>query len=423
MEFYLISVFIVGYFFIAVEHQLKTSKAATALITGVLCWTVYIVSHPAKHVISHKLSMHLCEISEILFFLIGAMTIVEIIDTYDGFRVISDKIKTRKKRSLLWIIASITFALSPILDNLTATIVIISLLRKIIPKAEDRLFYAGITVIAANAGGAWSPLGDVTTTMLWIGGQISAVSIIKNLFLPSIICLLVPVIIVSLKLKGEIQDNVNASSLKDTDNARRNLVFIIGVASFLFVPLFKHFTQLPAFMGMLLSLGVIWIITELLHQKDEDLDRFSVTNIIAKIDMSSILFFLGILISIAALESAGVLKQLAAFLDRTIDNQTIVIMLVGLISSVVDNVPLVSAAQGMYGLEIYPKDHYFWNFLAYSTGTGGSALIIGSAAGIAAMGRENINFFWYVKNISWIALIGFFSGALAFILQTRIFES
>lgn len=418
-----IIIFILGYFAIALEHSIKINKAASALVTGVVCWTIYILFASDKHVVTEQLMEQLGEVSGILFFLLGAMTIVELIDAHDGFQVITDRIKTKSAVRLLWIIAGITFFLSAILDNLTTTIVIVSLLRKLIADKNQRLFFAGITIIAANAGGAWSPLGDVTTTMLWIGGQITAFNIIKELFVPSVFCLLVPLILVSFRMRGTIQpaESKVKQNLSNTVY-ERNFVFLLGIGVLIFVPVFKTITHLPPFMGILLGLGLMWIITEIIHsQKDtEDKDTLTVAYALRKIDSPSILFFLGILISISALQATGQLTLLSQWLSNTIQNDTIIVTSIGLLSAVVDNVPLVAAAQGMYGLDQYPADHFFWEFLAYATGTGGSALIIGSAAGVAAMGMEKITFFWYLKRISWLALIGYFAGIAIYLLQYRL---
>jgi Na+/H+ antiporter NhaD/arsenite permease-like protein len=375
------------------------------------------MNQPDAHVVTHELMEHLGEIAGILFFLLGAMTVVELIDAHDGFQIITEKIKTKKVKQLLWIIAALAFFLSAVLDNLTTTIVIVSLLRKIIADREQRLFFTGITVIAANAGGAWSPLGDVTTTMLWIGGQITPLHIMSKLFLPSVFCLLVPLIFVSFRLKGNVQTPENEDVKLTTTAFERALVLSIGLGILLFVPIFKSITHLPPFMAMLLGLGFIWTITELIHKgkSNEDKDFLTVTYALRKVDTPSILFFLGILISISALQTSGQLAQAAIWLTQNIGNDSIIILSIGLLSAIVDNVPLVAAVQGMYSLEQYPTDHFFWEFLAYATGTGGSVLIIGSAAGVAAMGMENIDFFWYFKRISWLALLGYFAGALVYI--------
>ena len=420
----IIAIFILGYIAIATEHSIKINKAATALITGVLSWSVYILFSPDKLFVGEELTKHMGDLSGILFFLLGAMTIVELIDAHDGFDIITTRIKQTDKRKLLWIVAFITFFLSAVLDNLTTTIVIISLLRKLIRDDNDRLFFAGIVVVAANAGGAWSPIGDVTTTMLWIGGQISASHIIIKLILPSLICLLIPLLYLSFKLKGkvvrpDVVENTNTQALSDK---HQSIVFFSGVIILVLVPVFKTITHLPPFMGILFGLGILWIITEILHKEknEEDKHALSVVHALRKIDAPSILFFLGILVSISALQSVGVLAHLAQWLTIKIHNETTIVIAIGLLSSVIDNVPLVAAVQGMYNLNQYPTDHYFWEFLAYAAGTGGSALIIGSAAGIAAMGMEKISFLWYLKTISLLALLGYFAGAITYILQHQI---
>lgn len=418
----IIIIFVLGYAAIALEHSIKINKAATALVTGVLCWTVYILFSPDKHIVSDELTHHLGEFSGILFFLIDAMTIVELIDLHDGFDIITKRISQTDIRKLLWIIAFITFFLSAILDNLTSTIVIISLLRKLIQNQKDRLFFAGIVVVAANAGGAWSPIGDVTTTMLWIGGQITAVNIIAKLILPSLICIAVPLIFLSFKLKGKIERPVIDINDKPISGKQQSIVFFSGVIILVLVPVFKTLTHLPPYMGILIGLGILWIITEIIHGKkdEEDKNNLSVVSALRKIDTPSILFFLGILMSISALQSIGILNQLSLWLTVTFHNDNMVIILIGLLSSIVDNVPLVAAVQGMYDLNQYPTDHYFWEFLAYCAGTGGSVLIIGSAAGVAAMGMEKINFFWYLRKISFLALLGYLAGAITYILQHQI---
>ena len=373
--------------------------------------------------VTEELTEHLGELSGILFFLLGAMTIVELIDAYDGFDIITTRITQTDRRKLLWIIAFITFFLSAILDNLTTTIVIISLIKKLIDDENDRLFFAGMVVVAANAGGAWSPIGDVTTTMLWIGGQISASNIILKLILPSLACILIPLAILSFKLKGNINRPAEVVST-DAQVSKRHqtIIFSSGILILIMVPVFKTVTHLPPYMGILLGLGILWIITEILRgdKDEEDKHIYSVVHALRKIDTPSILFFLGILISIASLQSAGVLSQLSAWMTRVIANDTAVVLSIGLLSAIVDNVPLVAAAQGMYDLNQYPIDHYFWEFLAYATGTGGSALIIGSAAGVAAMGLEKISFMWYFKRITFLALIGYFAGAAVYILQHQL---
>lgn len=413
-------IFILGYAAIAMEHSIRINKAATALITGVLCWTVFALFSSDQHSPAHLLTDNLGEVAGILFFLMGAMTIVELIDAHDGFEVITSRIHTTSKRKLVWIVGFLAFFLSAVLDNLTTTIVLVSLLRIIVPDKKDRLLFAGLVIIAANAGGAWSPIGDVTTTMLWIGGQITAGSIIVQTFLPSLVCFLVPAFIISRQVQGNAERPEDPVLIVNTSSSReRNTVFWIGLGSLLFVPVFKTVTHLPPYMGVLLGLGVMWVITEMIHSvKDEaEKGQLSVNHALRKIDTPSILFFLGILLSIAALQATGMLTDLATGLSNLIGNIKIITLCIGLLSAIVDNVPLVAAAQGMYGLEQYPTGHFFWEFLAYCAGTGGSCLIIGSAAGVAAMGLEKIEFFWYLKKIGWLALIGYLAGAAVFILQ------
>lgn len=422
----IIAIFVLGYAAIATEHSIKINKSASALLTGVLCWTVFILFSNDKHLVNHELLEHLGELSGILFFLMGAMTIVELVDAHDGFDIITNKINQTDKRKLLWIISFITFFLSAILDNLTTTIVIVSLLRKLVKDEKERLFFAGIVVIAANSGGAWSPIGDVTTTMLWIGNQITTVNIILKVFLPSVISLAVPLIYLSFVLKGNMPKPVSKTADKGAHvltQKNQLTVLIGGITALVFVPVFKTFTHLPPFMGMLFSLGVLWVMVEIMHKGKEDVHKtkYSVVQALRKIDVPSILFFLGILISIAALQSTGVLLSMADWLTQTLKNENIIVMAIGLLSAIVDNVPLVAAAQGMYDLTVFPTDHPFWEFLAYCAGTGGSILIIGSAAGVAAMGMEKIDFFWYLKKISLLALLGYFAGAAFFILQQQLF--
>jgi len=445
-------IFVFGYVCIALEHPLKIDKAASALLTAVLGWTVLVLgadsifplldSAPGDdntaYVVS-ELRHHLGEISEILFFLLGAMTIVELVDAHQGFKVITDRISTRKRVYLLWLVGFITFFLSAALDNLTTTIVMISLLRKLIDDKHERWFFAGIVVIAANAGGAWSPIGDVTTTMLWIGSQITSTGIISNLFIPSIVCLLVPLILLSFTLKGEVQRpkaNGNGAAAQDNPATRfeRNLVFCIGLGALLFVPVFKTVTHLPPYMGILFGLGVLWLTTEVMHRNknDEDKRPLSVVGVLRQVDTTSVLFFLGILLAVSSLATAGHLGQVATYLKDSLGNIYAINIVIGLLSSVVDNVPLVAGAMKMYPL-VSPEmlltaggadnwlsnfvvDGSFWEMLAYCAGTGGSVLIIGSAAGVAAMGMEKINFIWYMKRMSLLALLGYLGGAATYIV-------
>jgi len=421
----LLAIFGIGYAAIAFEHNIKINKTATALITGVLCWVAYISFVHDKAAVDLSLIEHLGDISSILFFLLGAMTIIELIDAHDGFEIITDFITQTNKRSLIWIIGFLTFFLSSVLDNLTTTIVMVALLRKLIRNHDDRLLFVGIVVIAANAGGAWTPIGDVTTTMLWIGGQISTVSIMYKLILPSLACLIIPLIAVSYQLHGKVERvpaTINPNGLILTKTQQR-FILGLGILILILVPVFKTFTNLPPFMGMMLGLGILWVVTEIMHgQEDHETKKhLSLANALHRIDISSILFFLGILLAIAALQTSGILTVMATWLTDTIGNQSIIVMVIGLISSVIDNVPLVAATQGMYSLAQYPMDHFIWEFLAYCAGTGGSILIIGSAAGVAAMGMEKINFFWYVKKISWLALLGYLAGAGIYLLQASLF--
>jgi Na+/H+ antiporter NhaD/arsenite permease-like protein len=420
MALFLIIVFVLGYLAIALEHPIKVNKAASALITGVICWTLYMTDTATPEQAGEELIAHLGEIASILFFLLGAMTIVELIDSNNGFDIITEKITTRSKPLLLLTVTVITFFLSALLDNLTTAIVMVSLLRKLLNDKEDRLWFAGMVVIAANAGGAWSPLGDVTTTMLWIGGQITALNIMKQLFLPSFAVCLVPLLFLLLRFKGQrIAAPPPAEQCSARESREGRIILFAGIGFLLFVPAFKTITHLPPFMGMLLALGVMWIIITIVHRskRPDQAERYTVATALQKIDSPSILFFLGILLAISALESAGLLKQLAVFMTGILKDDYQIGIALGLLSGVVDNVPLVAAAQGMYDLNTYPIDHAFWEFLALTTGTGGSTIIIGSAAGVAVMGIEEIDFIWYLKRISLLALAGFVAGIAVFLLQ------
>jgi Na+/H+ antiporter NhaD/arsenite permease-like protein len=417
----LIIIFTLGYLAITLEHTIKINKSATALMTAVLCWTLIISNASNKEIIIEQLSHHLSSISEIVFFLLGAMTIVEIIDAHDGFQNITERIKTNHKTKLIWLISVITFFLSAVLDNLTSTIVMMSILNKLIEDKKTKWLLLGLVIISSNAGGAFSPIGDVTTTMLWIGGQISPLNIMKQTFLASLVCMVVPTLIINYMIKGkiELRANVENSLNFNTNSFERNLIFYVGIGCLLFVPLFKTLTNLPPYMGMFLSLGIIWTLTELIHNKKHVNEKgiLSVSHALRKIDTPSILFFFGILLSISSLEVVGVLPQMASSLNSSIGNLNLVAICIGLLSAVFDNVPLVAALQSMYSLNDYPQDHYFWELLAFTAGTGGSCLIIGSAAGVAVMGIEKIDFFWYLKKISWIALIGFIAGVATFLIQ------
>ena len=415
-------VFVIGYVVIAFEHLLKLNKAASALITGVVCWTLYVLHSDSSEKVSEQLLHHLGEIASILFFLLGAMTIVELIDSHNGFNIITEKIRTTSKQRLLFIVTIITFFLSALLDNLTTSIVMSSVCSKLLREKEDRLWFAGMIVIAANAGGAWSPLGDVTTTMLWIGGQITAFNIMRELILPSIAVCMIPAFFIAYRFKGRKFTVANKPGQTGRAKREGKIILFSGIGFLIFVPVFKTVSHLPPFMGMLLALGLMWIITTVIHKDkdDESAHRYTVANALQKVDTPSVLFFLGILLAVSCLESIGILKELAASLNSALKNDYLIGISLGLLSAIVDNVPLVAASQGMYDMSTYPTDHHFWEFLALTTGTGGSMIIIGSAAGVAIMGIEKINFMWYLKKISWLALIGFAAGVLVFLLQLKI---
>ena len=419
----LVIVFVLAYAAIAFEHPIKINKSASSLMGAGLLWTIYALNTGDASLVTEHLSESLISTAQIVFFLMGAMAIVEVVDAHNGFEVITSRIKTTQLSSLMWLVGFVTFFLSAILDNLTTTIVMVSLMKKLLDKREDRLFFAGIIVIAANAGGAWSPIGDVTTTMLWIGGQITAVEIIKGLFLPSLVNLLVPLFVTSLMLKGQTVISPPVS-VPDTSNYittafERNLMFFLGLGILVAVPAFKTWTHLPPFMGVLFGLGVLWFAGDLVHREkmDEDKTHLSLAHALTRIDMPSIVFFVGILLSVATLEHTHILSDLAAWLDQAVGRQDVIVMIIGVVSAIVDNVPLVAASMGMYSLTQYPPDSFLWEFLAYCAGTGGSILIIGSAAGVAAMGLEKIDFVWYVKKISGLALLGYFAGAFFYIAE------
>src|SRR5690606_34650047 len=414
-----ILIFIVGYLLIVFEHTIKIDKAAIALITGILMW-VTLTLNWGYDAVEHPLKEHFEEIAEIVFFLLGAMTIVELIDTHNGFSIVNKIIKTHNKRTLLWIISVIAFFFSAVLDNLTTTIVIIAILKKFISDKNDIWFFAGFVVIAANAGGAWSPIGDITTIMLWNGEQVTGPAVIRDVFLPSMVCLLVPLIIASFFIKGRltIPEIKDQDAVKAISAGESTFILVLGVFALLLVPVFKHFTHLPPFIGMLFSLSILWLTTEIIHRKKatDVKHHFSVASTIQRIDTPSILFFLGILLAVAVLQVNGNLMLLGEYIDSSTSSFYVTNILLGLFSSIIDNVPLVAGAMGMYSMERYPQDHEFWTLLAYCAGTGGSALIIGSAAGVAAMGILKIDFIWYLKRITWLALVGYFSGVLVFIL-------
>jgi len=467
----MVVVFVLGYIAIALEHPLKVDKAVPALMIGTLMWVLYMIGAfdiftsglseawnaftgggeggHAEHgieamrhfILEHEIIHHLGEISEILFFLLGAMTIVEITDQHDGFKVITDRIKTTNKVKLLWILSFLTFFMSAALDNLTTTIVMVALLRKLVSDKTTRWFFASMVVLAANAGGAWSPIGDVTTIMLWIGGQVTTVNIILKVIIPSLVTMIIPLVVLSFTLKGSVQrPEIDSGEDIVTKPFERKLMLILGVSGLLFVPVFKTITHLPPYQGMLLSLSVIWLVTELLHinKPHEIKHRLSVMTIVRRVEIPTIFFFLGILSAVAALQSAGQLHLLATWLDENLGSIYLIDLAIGVLSAVVDNVPLVAGAMGMYPIEdaasiallsdpaaieyahYFVQDGLFWEFLAYCAGTGGSILIIGSAAGVAAMGMERIDFIWYMKRISLLALLGYLAGAGVYYLQAQL---
>lgn len=422
----LVIVFVVVYAAIALEHPLRINKSASALVGAGLLWTIYALQVNQPSLIAEQLSESLISTAQIVFFLMGAMAIVEVVDAHDGFEVITSRIKTNELSTLMWLVGFVTFFLSAILDNLTTTIVMISLMRKLLDKRDDRLFFAGIIVIAANAGGAWSPIGDVTTTMLWIGGQITTVAIIQSVFLPALINVLVPLMVTSFWLKGQavVPPALSAQNATgaSTTPFERQLMFYLGLGILMAVPAFKTWTHLPPFMGILFGLGLLWLVGDLVHKEkpDEDKAHLTLGHALTRIDLPSIVFFIGILLSVATLEHTHILKDVAQWLDNTVGRQDVIVMIIGLVSAIVDNVPLVAASMGMYSLEQYPVDSFLWEFLAYCAGTGGSILIIGSAAGVAAMGLEKIDFIWYLKKISGLAFLGYVAGALAYIVQYQL---
>ncbi len=467
----MVIIFVLGYTAIALEHPLKIDKSASALVLGMSLWVVYIFGSTdilnmvnsageyisaawahfihAEHITNpghedminfithHEIMHHLSETASILFFLLGAMTIVEVVDQHQGFKLITDKIKTTNKVKLLWIISILTFFMSAALDNLTTTIVMVALLRKLISDKETRWFFASMVVLAANAGGAWSPIGDVTTIMLWIGGQVTTANIILMVILPSIITMVIPLILLSFTMKGDVsrpQLDSNDDQVYTTPSQQRTLL-IMGVAGLLFVPVFKTITHLPPFMGMLFSLGIIWATTEIMHRRNnptEHSHKLTIHSALKKVDVPTVFFFMGILIAVGSLQSAGHLGLMASWLDDNLGNIYLINIIIGVLSSIVDNVPLVAGAMGMYDIytpemvqasanpeyfKFFVQDGAFWEFLAYCAGTGGSILIIGSAAGVAAMGMEKIDFIWYMKRISLLALLGYLAGAGTYYLQ------
>jgi Na+/H+ antiporter NhaD/arsenite permease-like protein len=423
----LVVIFVMAYAAIALEHPIRIHKTASALIGAGLLWTVYAVMSGDFTTVGAQLNESLAATAQIVFFLMGAMTIVEVVDAHNGFEVITSRIKTTRLATLMWLVGFVTFFLSAVLDNLTTTIVMISLMKKLLDTHDDRLFFAGMIVIAANAGGAWTPIGDVTTTMLWIGGQITTLAIMKGVFLASLVNLLVPLLVTSYLLKGrEVVSPPQTvdSGLLQTTSFERNLMFFLGLGILVAVPVFKTITHLPPFMGILFGLGILWLAGNLVHRNkaDDEKEHLTLVHALTRIDMGSIIFFIGILLAVATLEHTHILGALAGWLEKAVGRQDLIVTIIGLVSAIVDNVPLVAASMGMYSLAQYPADGFLWEFMAYCAGTGGSILIIGSAAGVAAMGLEKIHFFWYVKRISGLALIGYFSGIAVYIAQYRMFH-
>ena len=420
----LIAVFVLTYAAITLEHQLKLNKSAPALLGAGVLWSLYALHLGDNQALTQHLNESLVGTAQIIFFLMGAMTIVEVVDTHNGFDVITRRIQTKRLSTLMWLVGTVTFFLSAVLDNLTTAIVMVSLMKKLLQEREDRLFFAGIIVISANAGGAWSPIGDVTTTMLWIGGQVTALGIMKMLILPSVVAALIPLTITAWLLRGRA---VNAPAQR-TDPVSKSaafegqLMFTLGLGILLMVPVFKTTTGLPPFMGVLLGLGVLWLVGDLLHKSkvEEDKAHLTLAHAMSRIDLSSLTFFIGILLSVAVLEHTHILSDLAQWLNDKVGRLDLIVLLIGFASAVVDNVPLVAASMGMYSMTDYPPDSFIWEFIAFCAGTGGSMLIIGSAAGVAAMGLEKINFFWYLKHISGLALAGYLAGALVYVVQFNL---
>jgi Na+/H+ antiporter NhaD/arsenite permease-like protein len=417
-------VFVLAYTMIALEHPIKINKSATALLATGLMWTLYSFASPlGVEGVIHQLTEKLAETAAIVFFLICAMTIVEVTDSHGGFEVITSRIKATKLSSLLWIIGFITFYLSAILDNMTTTIVMVALMKRLLKEHKQRLFFAGIIVIAANAGGAWSPIGDVTTTMLWIGGQITTGNIMKGLWIASMVNLLVPLIIASFFLKGDVVPPAKVENgATNTSQFEKNLMFFMGMGSLIFVPIFKAVTHLPPYLGILFALGVLWMVGNILHRNkpEDEKEHLTLTKALRRIDMASVVFFIGILLAVATLSANGMLPVLAKWLDAKLGDQALIVIIIGLVSAIVDNIPLVAASMGMYPLFQFPTDSFLWEFMAYCAGTGGSILIIGSAAGVAAMGLEKIEFFWYARRIGPLALAGYFAGVVAYIIQYNL---
>lgn len=461
----LITIFLIGYIAIALEHPLKVDKSATALVLGMLLWVLYalfaeyivpvaegqeladyVAAHPAlaaeslhkqalEFIVNVKIVESLGDVTQTLFFLIGAMTIVELVDVHGGFSVITDHITTRNKRKLLWVVCLVTFVFSAVLDNMTTTIVMVLLLRKLVEDQHERWLYAGMVVIAANTGGAWSPIGDVTTIMLWVDGNVTSSALISYVLIPSLIAMIVPAVGIMFKLKGQLAPHELTSDDRDPaiTKGNRTMIFILGVSGLIFVPVFKTLTHLPPFVGMLLVLGILWVVMEIFYdrKKINPEGQYRLPRVIKRIDMPSILFFLGILMAVSVLEASGILHMCAQWLDETVHDVFAINVILGAMSSVFDNVPLVAGVIGMYPvadatatgyMQYFTVDGVFWEFLSYCAGVGGSLLIIGSAAGVIAMGLEKINFGWYLKTFSLWALAGFLAGAAVYIAECMVLK-
>ena len=424
--FLIVAIFVAGYACIALEAFTKVNKAAVALLMCVLCWTAYCLI-PGHDLTS--LPESLGETAETLFFLMGAMTIVEIVDANGGFNFVRDTMKTRSKRKLLWRVAFMTFFLSAILDNLTTSIVMIMVLRKLIQDPKERIIFASMVIVAANSGGAFSPIGDVTTIMLWIKGMVSTGGVLTELFIPALVSMVVPAFLLSLSLKGKFDkaQNLQVGEVSAFTKHQRQAVFCLGVGGLIFVPIFKTITHLPPYMGILLVLGVLWTVTEIFNRHLDESDPMAkrVTHLLSRIDMSTILFFLGILMAVLCLKQVGVLNAMGDGLNTAFSgNPYLITGIIGVLSSIVDNVPLVAACMNMYDVvpdTIYAVDGSFWQLLAYCAGVGGSMLIIGSAAGVVVMGLEKITFGWYMKHITWLVFVGYIAGILVYALEKTIF--
>jgi Na+/H+ antiporter NhaD/arsenite permease-like protein len=427
MVYSLSFIFAISYLAIALEHPLKINKSSAALIGAGLLWAIYaLFSGVSQEVMHGQLAHTIEEVAQIVFFLMAAMTIVELIDAHEGFSLITRKIQTTKLSNLVVVVCILTFFLSAVLDNLTTAIVMCSLLKKLLAKREDRLIMGALVIITSNAGGAWSPIGDVTTTMLWVGGQITATNVIMNVFLPSVVCALIPVLLVVSSVRGQpVQGPINDIEIqahKRPSQLEQNFIFFLGIGALIFIPVFKAVTHLPPFIGAMFGLGVLWLAADILHKKksSEEKAHFTLVHALSRIDMPSVIFFVGILLAVATLQHAGILTSIANWLSEVIGDLSVIVILIGLASSLVDNVPMVAASMSMFSMTDHPTDSFLWEFLAYCAGTGGSILIIGSAAGLAVMGLEKIDFVWYLKKVSLLAFVGYMSGAMTYIVQYNL---